>query len=166
MDWLAALRGAIRSVDPNVPMTDVETLADVLSTASSRTRFSLVLLGAFAGIALLLAAIGLFGVMAYTVAQRTQEIGIRMALGARPAGIIGMVVRGGLALVLIGLVAGAGAAAALTRFLSSQLYGVKPTDALTFALVALTLGATAFLAVLIPALRASTVEPVSALRYE
>ena len=164
--WVGAIRGAVRSLDPDVPATDAETLDEVISISSSRTRFSLILLGAFAGIALLLAAIGLFGVVAYTVAQRTQEIGIRMALGARPAGIVGMVLRGGLALVLTGLVAGAGAAAALTRFLSAQLYGVKPTDPLTFTLVALTLGLIAFVAVLLPALRASAVEPVTALRYE
>ena len=165
-DWADALRATIKSVDPDVLLTDIETLNDVLSLASSRTRFSLVLLGAFGGIALLLAVIGLFGVMAYSVAQRTQEIGVRMALGARPAGIIRLVLREGMGLVLIGLVAGTGAAVGLTRFLSAQLYGVKPTDALTFAAVAATLGVTAFAAVVLPARRASAIEPTAALRYE
>ena len=166
LNWLGAVRGAVRSVDPNVPVADVQTLAGVVSEASSRTRFSLVLLVAFAGIAMLLAAIGLFGVMAYSVAQRTQEIGVRMALGARPAGIIKLVLREGMGLVLIGLAAGAGAAWGLMRFLSAQLYGVKPTDALTFIAVAAMLGTTAFAAVVLPARRASIIEPTVALRYE
>jgi len=165
-DWAGAVRAAVKSVDPDVPLTDIETLNEVLSLASSRTRFSLVLLGAFGGIALLLAVIGLFGVMAYSVAQRTQEIGVRMALGARPAGIIRLVLREGMGLVLIGLLAGIGTALGLTRFLSAQLYGVKPTDTLTFAAVAVTLGATAFAAVVLPARRASAIEPTAALRYE
>jgi putative ABC transport system permease protein len=138
----------------------------VLSLASSRTRFSLVLLGAFAGIALLLAAVGLFGVMAYSVAQRTQEIGVRMALGARPAGVVAMVLRDGMGLALIGLIAGAAASAGLGRFLATQLYGVKPTDIPTFAGVALVLLTTAAVAVILPARRAARIEPVVALRWE
>ena len=165
-EWVGAVRGAVRSVDPNVPVADVQTLTDVVALSSSRTRFSLVLLGAFASIALLLAAVGLFGVMAYNVAQRTQEIGVRMALGARPAAIIGMVLTDGMRLVLMGLVAGVAAATGLTRFLSTQLYGVKPADGLTFAAVAVTLTATALAAVFLPARRASTIEPVTALRCE
>ena len=124
------------------------------------------LLGAFASLALLLAAVGLFGVMAYSVAQRTQEIGVRVAMGARPAAIIGMVLREGMTLVLIGLIAGIAAATGLTRFLSSQLYGVKPNDGLTFAAVAVALIATALAASFLPARRASTIEPVTALRCE
>ena len=165
-DWVGSVRGAVRSVDPNVPVAEVQTLTDVVALSSSRTRFSLVLLGAFAGIALLLAAVGLFGVMAYNVAQRTQEIGVRMALGARPAAVMGMMLADGMGLVLIGAGAGAVAAAALTKSLSTQLYGVKPTDGLTFAAVALTLAATALMAVFLPARRASRVDPTVALRYE
>ncbi|HEV2381806.1 MAG TPA: ABC transporter permease [Terriglobia bacterium] len=165
-DWVGAVRGAVRSVDPSVPVADVQTLTDVVALASSRTRFSLVLLAAFASIALLLAAVGLFGVMAYNVAQRTAEIGVRMALGAKPAAIIAMMLWDGMRLVLIGLVGGIGAAAGLTRFLSTELYGVKATDGLTFVTVTLTLLATALAAVFLPARRASNVEPVTALRYE
>jgi putative ABC transport system permease protein len=165
-DWAGAVRGAVRSVDPSVPVADIQTLTDVVALSNSRTRFSLVLLGAFAAIALILAAVGLFGVMAYGVAQRTQEIGVRMALGARPGAILSMVLANGMSLVLIGLAVGAVAAAGLTRFLATQLYGVKPTDGLTFAIVALTLSATALAAILLPARRASTIEPVTALRHE
>jgi putative ABC transport system permease protein len=165
-DWAGEVRGSVRSLDSNVLVAEVETLTEVVSLASSRTRFSLVLLGGFAGMALILAAVGLFGVMAYSVAQRTQEIGVRMALGAKPAGILAMVLRDGMMLVMIGLVMGAAAAAGLTRFVSSQLHGVKPTDGLTFAAVALVLSATALVAVYLPARRASVIEPVTALRYE
>jgi len=165
-DWVGAVRGAVRAVDPNVAVADVQTLTDVLALASSRTRFSLVLLGAFASIAMLLAAVGLFGVMAYNVAQRTPEIGVRMALGARPVAIIGMVIREGMRLVLIGLIAGVAASTGFARFISSQLYGVKPTDLATLAGVALVLTATALAAVFLPARRASKIEPVAALHWE
>lgn len=165
-DWAGGVRDVVRSLDRNIPVAEIQTLTDVVALSNSRTRFSLVLLGAFAAIALILAAVGLFGVMAYGVAQRTQEIGVRMALGARPTSILSMVVTDGMSLVLIGLVVGAAAAAGLTRFLSTQLYGVKPTDGLTFTMVALTLSATALVAILLPARRASTIEPVTALRHE
>ncbi len=166
MDWAGAVRGAVRSIDSNVLVAEVETLTEVVSLASSRTRFSLVLLGAFAGIALILAAVGLFGVMAYSVAQRTQEIGVRMALGAKPSGIVGMVLRNGMTLALIGLAAGALAAIGLTRFIAAQLYGVRPSDPLTFALALGLLLAVATLAAYLPARRASKVDPIVALRYE
>ena len=165
-DWAGEIRGSIRSLDSNVVVAEVETLTEVVSLASSRTRFSLVLLGAFAGMALILAAVGLFGVMAYSVAQRTQEIGVRMALGAKPTGVLGMVLRDGMMLVMLGLVMGAAAAAGFTRFIESQLHGVKPTDGLTFVAVAFVLSATALVAVYLPARRASAIEPVTALRCE
>lgn len=166
VDSAGAVRGAVRSVDANVPVAEVETLSAVVSLASSRTRFSLVLLGAFAGMALVLAAVGLFGVMAYSVAQRTQEIGVRMALGAKPAGIVGMVLRDGIALALAGLAAGALAAIGLTRFIVAQLYGVKPSDPWSFALALGLLLAVATLAAYLPARRASKVDPMVALRWE
>ena len=166
VDWVGAVRGAVRSVDPNVPVAEVETLTEVVSLASSRTRFSLVLLGAFAGIALILAAVGLFGVMAYSVTQRTQEIGVRMALGAKPAGIVGMVLRDGMTLALTGLAAGAVAAIGLTKFIATQLYGVKPSDPWSFALALGLLLAVATLAAYLPARRASKVDPMVALRWE
>ncbi len=165
-DWAGVVRGAVRSVDPNVPVAELETLNQVVSLANSRTRFSLVLLGTFAGVALLLAAVGLFGVMAYSVAQRTQEIGVRMALGARPAGIVGTVLRDGMTLVLTGLAAGALAAIDLTKFIATQLYGVKPSDPWSFALAIGLLLAVATLAAYLPARRASKVDPMVALRWE
>jgi len=161
-----AVRGAVRSVDQNVPVAKVETLSQVVSLASSRTRFSLVLLVAFACMALLLAAVGLFGVMAYGVAQRTQEIGVRMALGAKPSGIVGMVLRDGMKLAVIGLAAGALAATGLTKFVAALLYGVKPLDPLTYALALVLLLAVATFAAYLPARRASKVDPILALRWE
>lgn len=164
--WAGAVRATVQSVDPNVPVAEVETLTEVVSLASSRTRFSLVLLGAFAGMALILAAVGLFGVMAYSVGQRTQEIGVRMALGAKPSRIVGMVLRNGMTLALVGLGAGTLAAIGLTRFIVAQLYGVRPSDPLTFALALGLLLAVATLAAYLPARRASKVEPMVALRWE
>jgi putative ABC transport system permease protein len=166
VDWVSAVRGAVRSVDPNVPVAEVETLSEVVSLASSRTRFSLVLLAAFAGIALTLAAVGLFGVMAYSVAQRTQEIGVRMALGAKPSGIVGMVLKNGMTLALTGLAAGALGAIGLTRFIATQLFGVKALDPWSFALALGLLLAVATLAAYLPARRAAKVDPMVALRCE
>ncbi len=166
VDWAGSIRLAVRSVDPHVLVSDVKTMNSVISDSSSRTRFSLMLLAAFAAIALVLAVVGLFGVMAYGVVQRTQEIGVRMALGAKPASVLGMVLKDGMTLVAIGLMTGTLAAAALTRFISTELYGVRPTDARTFLGVALVLLATAMAAVLLPARRASRIDPMAALRYE
>jgi putative ABC transport system permease protein len=165
-NWASAVRSAVRSIDSNVLVAEVETLSEVVSLASSRTRFSLVLLGAFAVMALILAAVGLFGVMAYSVAQRTQEIGVRMALGAKPAEIVGTVLRDGLTLAVTGLAGGILAAIGLTRFIAAQLYGVKPSDPWSFALAPGVLLAIAALAAYLPARRASKVDPMVALRYE
>jgi putative ABC transport system permease protein len=165
-DWAGALRGAVQSVDQNVPVADVETLNEVVSLAGSRTCFSLVLLGAFAGMALILAAVGLFGVMAYGVAQRTQEIGVRMALGAKPSGIVALVLRNGLTLVVIGLATGTLAAIGLSRLIASLLYGVRPLDPLTYMLALGVLLAVATLAAFVPAWRASKIDPILALRWE
>jgi putative ABC transport system permease protein len=166
VNWVSAVRGTVRSIDSNVLVAEVETLSEVVSLASSRTRFSLVLLGAFAVMALILAAVGLFGVMAYSVAQRTQEIGVRMALGAKPAEIVGMVLRDGITLAATGLAGGTLAAIGLTRFIAAQLYGVKPSDPWSFALATGLLLAVATLAAYLPARRASKVDPMVALRYE
>ena len=131
-----------------------------------RQRLNMILLGFFAGLALLLASIGLYGVISYSVAQRTHEIGIRLALGAQRSEVLTLIVRQGLKLTLIGLAIGIPGALGLTRFLSSLLYGVKPTDPFTFIAVSFSLVGVALLASYIPARRATTVDPMVALRYE
>jgi putative ABC transport system permease protein len=168
-DPLAVLgyaRQTVRSLDPNLPIADVKTLERVADDSYSQARFTTVLLGMSAGLALLLATIGIYGVISLLVTRRRQEIGIRIALGARPGTILGMVLRRGLGLAAVGVVLGVGTAALLTRVLSSMLYGVSRFDAATFAAVPLLLAAVAVLACLIPAGRAATVNPVVALREE
>jgi predicted permease len=160
-----AMREAVRSLDPEVPVT-FRPLEQVYSSSLDQRRFSLVIFGVFACGALLLAALGLYGVVAYTVRQRTHEIGIRMALGARGRDIIRQVLRRGMTLAGIGIALGLVAALALTRVLASLLYEVGANDPATFACVALVLAAVALAACLIPARRASKVEPMEALRYE
>ena len=129
-------------------------------------RFTIVLLGIFAGTALLLAAIGLYGVISYSVAQRTRELGIRMALGAQRTDVLKLVVREGMTLVALGVAMGLAASIGLTRLISSLLFGVSATDPLTFAALAFALGAIALLACLLPARRASLIDPMIALRAE
>ena len=126
----------------------------------------MLLLAIFAGVAMVLAAIGLYGVMSYSVAQRTKEIGIRMALGARRPDVVALVVKQGMALVLMGIVAGTVLSLAMTRLIAGMLFGISATDPLTFAGVAMLLGAVAFLANYLPARRGASVDPMVALRYE
>ena len=159
------VRGAIASLDPTLPAT-FSTLDARVDQLRERPRFDAVLTALFALLGLLLAAIGLFGLVSYSVARRTHEIGIRMALGAERGDVVRMVVGQGLRLVLIGVAIGIAGALALTRFLSSLLYGVTPTDPLTFIAVSLILIAVALLACYIPARRAAKVDPMVALRYE
>ncbi len=156
----------LRKADPSLPIGQVRTMEEVLSQSIAFRRFLMTLITAFAGFALLLAAIGLYGVISYSMSRRTHEIGIRMALGAERGDVLKMVVGQGLKLVLIGVAIGVAGALALTRFLSSLLYGVKPTDPVTFIAVSLILIAVALLACYIPARRASKVDPMVALRYE
>ena len=163
---VSGLRRVVRSLDPEVPVFQVRPMLDVLSESVAPRRFNMLLLAAFAGLALLLASIGIYGVMSYSVSQYTHEIGIRMALGARAADVLQLIVRQGMGLVLIGLAIGAAGALALTRVMSSLLFGVKPTDPLTFASVSALLAAVAFAASYIPARRATRVDPMVALRYE
>ncbi len=163
---VSAVRAQIRDVDPDQPLYHVATLQQVLSESLAPRRFNLLLLGIFAGIALALATVGIYGVMAFSVTQRTHEIGIRMALGAQKGDVLTMVLTQGLKLTLIGVALGIAGALGLTRFLSSLLYGVKPADLLTFTGVSLILTVAALLACYIPARRAASVDPIVALRYE
>jgi len=149
-----------------LPVTDIRTMNEVVSRSVARQRFNMLLMTVFGGSALLLAAIGIYGLMAYSVQQRTQEIGIRMALGAASHKVRRMVVLQGMALALAGVVVGIGSALGLTRFIASFLFGVPARDPLVFVGIPLLLSAVAFIAVWFPALRASRVEPIVALRYE
>jgi putative ABC transport system permease protein len=160
------VREALRAIDPDEATSTFRTMDDVVSSSASRERFNTLLLGAFASIALLLTAAGIFGVLSYLVTQRTREIGLRMALGAQPEEVLRVIVGHGLRLVLLGLCIGVATALVVTRWMSSVLFDVKPTDPLTFAAVAVLLTVVAFLASYIPARRAMRVDPMVALRYE
>jgi putative ABC transport system permease protein len=162
----SSVRQAIWSIDKDLPFTQVSTMDQRLSQSFAGRRFHMILLGIFAALALILSVVGIYGVTSYSVAQRTHEIGIRIALGAERRQVLRLVLRQGLVLTLIGLGAGLAGAFALTRFLASLLYGVHPTDAVTFAVVSLLLTAIAILACYIPARRATKVDPMEALRYE
>jgi len=162
----AAVRQAVHDVDKAQPVSDIRTMENVVSDAVMQPRFNLILLGIFGGIALLLSASGIYGVMAYTVSQRTHEIGIRMALGAQAGNVLRMVMKQGLRLTLIGIALGLLASVLLTRYLSSLLFGVSATDAPTFTVVALFLAGVALVACFVPARRASRTDPMEALRYE
>ena len=159
-------QSAVWSVNKDVPLANVRTMQEVIANSVQRRRFSMLLLAIFAGVAMVLAAIGLYGVMSYSVAQRTKEIGIRMALGARRPDVVALVVKQGMALVLMGIVAGTVLSLAMTRLIAGMLFGISATDPLTFAGVAMLLGAVAFLANYLPARRGASVDPMVALRYE
>ena len=161
-----AVRNAVWNIDRNLPISHVETLEHAIGNATWQWRFNLLLIGIFAGVAMTLAVVGIYGVMAYEVAQRTHEIGIRMALGAGRAGIVKLVFGQSLLVVVAGVVVGIGAALALARLMTSLLFGVKPVDPVTFGAVAVIVLVVAAMASLIPARRATTVDPVVALRWE
>jgi predicted permease len=162
----ASLRSAVQQVDSDIPLSDVRTMNQVVAASVAQRRFNMMLLGVFAALALVLSAVGIFGVVNYSVTQRTHEIGIRMALGAQGRDVLRMVVGQGMRPVLVGVGIGLAAAFALTRVMSSLLYGVSATDPLTFFAVALVLAAVALLACYVPARRAMRVDPMVALRYE
>ena len=161
-----AVRKALREAEPGVVIYDVSTMSDLASRQTARSRFLGSLMGIFAGCALVLAMIGIYGVMSYSVERRTQEIGIRMALGAARSEVLRMVVGSGMALIGLGLALGAAAAVILTRLMATLLYGVRPTDPLSFAAAAAVLAVVALLACFIPASRATRIAPASALRNE
>jgi putative ABC transport system permease protein len=162
----AAVRKAVWEIDKDQPISNIKTMEEILADSIARQRFSMLLLGVFAGVALLLAAVGIYGVMSYSVAQRTHEIGIRMALGAQTGAVLKLAVGYGLKLVVAGVLIGLVAAFALTRLMSSLLFGITPTDPATFALISLLLVGVAAVASYIPARRATKVDPLIALRYE
>src|SRR5579872_1540797 len=162
----AAAQNAVRSVNKDIPLANLRTMQDVIAESVVRRRFAMFLLSIFAGLAMLLAAVGLYGVMSYTVSQRTQEVGIRMALGTQKSDVLKLIVGQGMALVGTGLVVGVIAALALTRLMSGLLFGVRARDPLTFAAFAILLAGVALFANLIPARRATKVDPMVALRYE
>jgi putative ABC transport system permease protein len=160
------VRNQIAALDKDQAVFNVRTMEDALSRSVAARRFSMILLAVFAVLALVLATVGIYGVISYSVAQRTREVGIRMALGARTIDVIKLVVRDGLKLVLIGVGVGLAGAFALTRLMSTLLFGVTPTDAATYATVALGLVLVALIACCIPARRATKVDPLLALRSE
>jgi putative ABC transport system permease protein len=162
----STLRAIVRDLDPMATVDNVATMEQLLSSSLSRPRLYAVLLGIFAGVAVALTAIGIYGVMAYSVAQRTREIGIRLALGAHRAAVIGLVLRQAAAVTVIGIVCGIGAAAAVSQYLRGLLFGLTPLDASTFAGVAVLFAAIAMFASYVPARRATKVDPLVALRTE
>jgi putative ABC transport system permease protein len=164
--YVNQMRRAVRSIDPDQPISAVRTMDELIAQSVGQRRLSMLLLSLFSGIALLLASLGIYGLMSYSVAQRSRELGVRIALGADRADVLRLVLRQGMSLALIGIGVGVGAAFALTRFISSQLYGVGATDPGTFAGMAVLLGLTALAANLIPALRATRVDPAVVLREE
>ena len=161
-----AIRGVVWSFNRDLPVTQVQTMDEVVDAANAQPRFNLVLLAAFASIALMLAAVGVYGVMSYAVSRRTYEIGLRMALGAKPMDVVRLVVRQGMSVALVGGAVGVVGALALTRLLTGLLYGVAPSDPATFAAVSGLLVLVALLGSYLPARHAARVDPLMALRGE
>jgi putative ABC transport system permease protein len=162
----ASVRNAIWAVDKDQTVANIDSMEHIVAGAVARQRFSMLLLAIFAGVALVLAAVGIYGVMSYSVAQQTREIGIRMALGAQRSDVLKMTIKQGLKLVSLGLIIGLGAAFVLTRVMTTLLFGISATDPLTFATISLVLLAVALLASYIPSVRAMRVDPMVALRYQ
>jgi putative ABC transport system permease protein len=162
----ATVSGVVRDLDPALPIYRMQSMSDLVADSLVRPRFLSILLGAFSAIALALAAVGIYGVMAYSVSQRTQEIGVRMALGARTSDVLKMVLSQGVKLASAGVAIGLAGAFALTRVMSTLLFEVSVTDPATFAAVVVLLAVVALLACYIPARRAMKVDPLQALRHE
>jgi ABC-type antimicrobial peptide transport system permease subunit len=163
---VAPVREVVRALDPNLALAQVRPLSEVVERSMARTSFTMLLLVLAGAIALLLGSVGIYAVITYVVSQRTREIGVRMALGARRADISRMVLREGLGVTLLGIAIGLAGALALTRLMVALLYGVSPTDLTTFAAVPVMLAAVALLASWLPARRAAAVEPLEAIRYD
>ena len=161
-----AVRAEVQGVDPNIPVFEVRTMDFIAAASLAERRFAFELLGIFAGVALLLASVGIYGVMAYTFSRRTNEIGVRIAMGAQRADILRMALSEGFTTIVLGVAAGVLGSLALTRFLQSMLFSVKPTDPATFITIAMVLAAVTLLACLVPAYRATRVDPLIALRHE
>jgi len=157
---------ALHGLDPNVPVSEIRPMEEVVAASTAERRLTMLLLTMFAAVALILAAVGIYGVIGYAVTQRTQEIGIRMALGAPRARVMWMVVGQAMALTLVGVAAGAAGAWTLTRLMEKLLFGVRPSDPLTFVAVSVLLSSVAAAAAAVPGLRATRVDPVIALRAE
>jgi ABC-type antimicrobial peptide transport system permease subunit len=163
---MGPVRNAVAAFDPGAVIYAEQTMNDVISKSLAARRLSMILLGAFAAIATLLSSIGIYGAISYLAQERTREIGVRMALGARQSDVLLLVLRQGLAMAVLGIAAGSVLALVLTRLISNQLYAVSPQDPLTFGIVGLGLMAVALSACCIPARRAARVDPVVALRCE
>ena len=162
----SAIRAQVQAIDKDQPISDVKTLNQLRDDSVAPQRLNMLLLGVFAGLALMLSAVGIYGVMSYLVTQRTHEIGLRMALGAQLGDVLRLVVGHALLLAVIGVAIGLPIAFLLTRYLSSLLFGVSATDPMTFSAVPILLTAIALLSSFIPARRASKVDPMVALRYD
>ena len=162
----AAAAGVVRSLDPDQPVADVRVMRELVAAELARPQFTLWLLGGFAAVALILAALGLYGVLAFAVVQRTQEIGVRMALGAERRQVLGLILRRGLLVATAGITIGLVGAFAGARYLQSMLFGVEPRDPATFIIVAVTFALAAMLASYLPARRATKVDPMVALRVD
>jgi len=160
------VRSAVWSVDPDLPLAEVQTLEEILRRSLARTSFTLVMLGVAASVSLLLGLVGIYAVTSYAVSRRSAEFGVRVALGARPEDVIGLVLKHGAVVIGIGILTGLAAAVGLTRLMAALLYGVTPLDPVTYAMVTAAVAATALLASLVPARRAAGVDPVTALRAE
>jgi predicted permease len=165
-DFTGAVRSAVFEVDSQLPIANVQTMSARIDDSVGQRQLVMLLLGLFAAIALLLAVLGIYGIMSHTVLERRREIGIRMALGAEPGSVLGLVLRQGIVLAAIGLVIGAAGSFGVTRLVRSQLFGISPTDPVTLVAVALVLAASAVLACLLPAGRAARTDPVEVLRQE
>jgi putative ABC transport system permease protein len=163
---IPALRSTVLSIDPNQPIANISTMEKIVSDNIAQPRLNMILMGLFGALALILAAVGIYGLLSYSVTQRRQEIGIRMALGAQISDVLKLVLSSGMALVLIGELIGLVGALALTRLMKGMLFGVTPTDTLTFVTVFVVLTAVGLVACYLPARRAAKVDPLEALRYE